>query len=550
MSLYVNVGGVQQRGLAGVSIARVQVSQSVSNRNTAEVVLLVTGGATTYSEGQQVDIGNGGTRYFVGTIAVHSSRWINPRAATPVVEHTLSCVSLDQIASRRIVTITQIYENKSAGYIFTDLSTQFLGGENMDTSGVQAGPTFSSFTVEAGTTVYAAFDSIAERAGMLWDILGQIALPALRLYARGSLVSGWSIGVTSPIIIGGSGETGITVTTDRQGLANEVWVQVPEGPGDVTHQDFLGDGSDREFSVQHPIDSQPTITVDGIEKSVSLEGYIAAAWYYTPGSPTVRQDPTQPVLTSSNLLRVEYTPRVQVLLSQPNGAARDAANIAARSTLEATSGRYQAVIQAGDGATVTSATAAASAYLAAHKTAAQKLTIASFSSQAETLSIGETISVNLPALGVNANFLVEAVTRSYEGKFASDGSDAIKHTHSLSTGAVIGDWVTTFASAWSVGGGGTSAAGAVTSGGSSLTVQDLGTLTGAVASITPLVSGATGDMLMVAWRFGATVYSLTWGAAWTGVDRADYRAKANSKHAYLFIYALDTWNLIAWRTDY
>lgn len=239
-----------------------------------------------------------------------------------------------------------------------------------------------------------------------------------------------------------------------------------------------------------------------------------------------------------------------MLLSQPNGAARDAANIAARSTLEATSGRYQAVIQAGDGATVTSATAAASAYLAAHKTAAQKLTIASFSSQAETLSIGETISVNLPALGVNANFLVEAVTRSYEGKFASDGSDAIKHTHSLSTGAVIGDWVTTFASAWSVGGGGTSAAGAVTSGGSSLTVQDLGTLTGAVASITPLVSGATGDMLMVAWRFGATVYSLTWGAAWTGVDRADYRAKANSKHAYLFIYALDTWNLIAWRTDY
>lgn len=551
MSVYVNVNGVQQRGLDGVNIARFQVSQSLSNRNTAELVILVTDGATSYAEGQQVDLGNGAARYFVGTIAVLASRWLNPRQPVAVVEHTLSCVSFDQIASRRIVTIPQSYTDRSAGYIVRDIATQFLGGENVGVGGVEDGPTFATFTIESGASVYEVFDSIAEQSGMYWDILGVLASPELRLYARGSLVSGWSIGVTSPIVIGGpGGEAGISVVTDRQGLANEVWVEVSEGPGDRTVQDFLGNGSEREFSVDNPIDSHPVIRVDGFEKTVAVENYIAADWYWNPGSPTVKQHPSQPILTGANLLSVEYVPRIRVLLSHPSGLASDGANIAARAALEVTSGRYQAVIAAGDGATIANATTAAQAYLAAHKIPAKKLTIRSFDAQAESLGIGMTVPVNLPVLGVNSTFLVESVTRSWEGRMVSDGSDAVLHAHTLSTGAVIGDWTTLFASAWSVGGAASVTGGAAVSNGSRVVVQDLGVLD-ADATVTPSPnSPATGDLLFVTWEFGTTAYALTWGAGFVGTSKAEYRPRTPSKHVFPFIFINDNWVLLPWRTDY
>lgn len=558
MSLYVEINGVQQRGLAGVGITSVRVQQSLQNRNTAEVGLIVTNNATTYSEGQQIDIGNGSTRYFVGTIANLRKTWVNPwmvqqHSAQPEVVYALQCVSFDQIASRRFVVQTSgpvlplVYTDTSAGAIMRDVATQFLGGENIGLTGVLDGPTFTSFSVEPGAKVYDVFDAIADNAGMYWDILGALNAPELRLYARGSLPSAWSIGVTSPIVSDGGGETGFTVEVDRADLANEVYTAISEGPGNPTTQDFLGDGSSRDFSVDKPIDSQPTIKVDGVSKAVSIKNYITADWYWTPGSPTVEQDVSQPILTAANTLSVEYTPRENIVVL----GAKDDANIAARALLESTSGRYQAVISAADGATIATAATAAAAYLAAHKIPALQLAMRSFASQAEAVGIGQTIAVSLPPLGVNATFLVESVQRSYEGKIAATGEDAILHRFTLSTGNVIGDWVTKFASAWSVGGsGGASAAGAVVqSGGGRATVQDLGTLTADTTANPSPSSPVAGDLLLVTWSLGTTIYTLTWGTGFAGTARADYRPRTPSTHAYFFIYALDQWNLISWRTD-
>lgn len=548
MSVYVEINGVQQRGLSGVAITAVRVSQSLANRNTADLTLVVEGGATNYLEGQQVDIGNGAARFFSGTIATVSARWLNPKTTPPAfIEYTLGCVSYDQIASRRIVTLPQVYTGQTAGAIVRDIATQFLGGENITVTHVEDGPTFESFSVEAGANVYEVLDSVAERAAMYWDILGSISVKDLRLYSRGSLASGWSLDDSSPIVYGGpGGESGIRVETVREGMANEVYVELADGPGPPTSQDFLGDGSTRDFSVDKPIDSQPVIKVNGVPKAVALKDYITADWYWTSGSATVEQDLSQPILSGSDLLSVEYVPRERIVVL----GAQDSAAIAGRAALEATSGRYQIVITAADGSTITTASQAAAAYLAAHKAAAKRLTVRSFADQAEALGIGQTLPVTLDALSVSGTFLVESVVRSWEGRFASDGLDAILHTFTLSSGAVLGDWITAFAGAWSVGGGGSAQGGGVISGGSGSrsSVQSLGVLTADV-TITPDPAGpAAGDMLLVLFEFGTAIYTVSWDAAFVGLAEAVIAARQNTKHAFLFVFDGTNWSLITWRT--
>lgn len=541
------------RGTDGIGIISVRVTQSVSNRNTAEVALIVTGDAPVFAEGQPVEIGNGSTQYFVGTIEVPVREWLNPIAVVhygaPVeTRWTLTCVSYDQIANRRMVEITQVYANQTAGHIVRDLATQFLGGENLGISGVEDGPTFESVTVEAGTFVYAAFDSIAERAGMFWDILGIVFFPELRLYSRSSLASGVTLDRNSPLIVHGDGTDGITVEIDRRQVANEVWVELQNGPGSPTAQDFLGDGSSREFQVDKPMDSQPVIQVNGVTKAVALEDYIAADWYYRPGANTVRQDDTQSVLGASDLLHVEYTPRERIVLL----GAKDDANIAARSTTEGGSGRYQYLIQAADGATITDVPIAAQAVLASLKDAAKRATIRSFDPIAESLGIGQTAIVDLPEVGLDSRTLfIESVERRFFGKTLDSGEDVIRHQLTMSSGGVLGDWATLLSSAWTAGGSsGASAAGVISAGsGARATVQDLGELT-ADTTVTPSPSSpAAGDLLLVAWTLGTTVYSLTWGTGFAGTAQAAHRPRTPSKHLYLFLYAQDTWNLLSWRTD-
>ena len=85
--------------------------------------------------------------------------------------------------------------------------------------------------------------------------------------------------------------------------------------------------------------------------------------------------------------------------------------------------------------------------------------------------------------------------------------------------------------------------------GAGATVQDLGELT-ADTTVTPSPSSpSSGDLLVVAWTLGTTVYSLTWGTGFAGTAQAAYRPRTPSKHFYLFLFAQGQWNLIAWRTD-
>lgn len=541
------------RGHAGVGIISVRVSQSVANRNTAEVSLLVTGDTPVFVEGQPVEIGNGAVQYFVGTIETPRRQWLNPSAvvqsgAAVETTWTLPCVSYDQIANRRLVEITQVYANQTAGYIVRNLATQFLGGENMGLGGVEDGPTFESVTVEAGTTVYAAFDSIAERAGMFWDILGVVYFPQLRLYSRSSLSSEITLDRNSPLIIQGEGDGGIAVEIDRRQVANEIWAELQNGPGPATAQDFGGDGSSREFQLDKPMDGQPRIFVNGVEKAVAPEDYIAADWYYRPGSNTVRQDDTQTVLGVSDLLHVEYTPRERIVVL----GAKDDANIAVRAGTEGGSGRYQFLIQAADGATITDVPIAAQAVLAALKNAAKRAYLRFIHPLAEGLGIGQTAIVDLPEVGLDSQTLfIEAVERRFFGKTLDTGEDVIMHQFTMSSGGVLGDWATLLSSAWSVGASGSATAAGVISGGSGAgaTVQDLGELT-ADTTVTPSPSSpSSGDLLVVAWTLGTTVYSLTWGTGFAGTAQAAYRPRTPSKHFYLFLFAQGQWNLIAWRTD-
>jgi len=389
----------------------------MSSRNTASIQLRSVDGQYIPKPGDTVSVEDDApTVWFSGTVDSVDSTWHNP---STFIDHSIVAVGYDQIAARRVCWEARHWENTKAGDIFRAMVTAFLGGENVDVGEVIDGPSIAVFDAQAGATVYSVFDSLAEAAGLHWDMVGTVGNPVARLYQRATYPA--STQLTASMVMAPSGE--IRMSSDRRDLANRIWVRTRAGAGQQVSEEFVGDGSARDFVVSRTIAGWPLVTVNGEGKTVQLrDGGESGQWYFTPGSAIITQDPAETVLGSGDQMIVDYAPQVEAI----EMLAEDAADIAARDTQEATSGKYEVLIDAVDAASAQAGLAKANAELARRKPAIagdplnRRLTIrtraANDYAAGKTLSLPEELRTPLGLS--NGTWLIEECERSSQATTA------------------------------------------------------------------------------------------------------------------------------------
>lgn len=438
MAITCSVGGSARAvwiGGGGITIRT-----SITARNTASVDLISEDGSYTPAPGDPVQISDGTGSLLVGTVDKMATTWHHP---ADLLTHSLSVVGYDQIAWRRVCWASRHYAGETAGVIFADLVTQFLGGENVDVETV-AGPTLATFDVLAGDFVHAKFDALAEATGLHWDIVGVPGNPLARLYALGTYTAS-----TALVADGLLRATGPVVEKSREGLANRVWVKVRTGPGDPVSESFVGDGVSRQFTMADGVVEWPQVTVNGSGEIVKvLDAGESGQWYWSPGSAIITQDTGEPLLDSGDDIIVDYTPAADAVLM----LAEDTADIAARDAQEGLSGKYETIIDAADGQVISGAQALAESYLTEHTpvTAGGPMVVrVRISVHGENdYAAGKTLTlppeIRTPLGMPDTTYLIEdceKVCRKIAG-------GSWRTTITASTGAVIGDWRRRLAAAW------------------------------------------------------------------------------------------------------
>lgn len=94
---------------------------------------------------------------------------------------------------------------------------------------------------------------------------------------------------------------------NRSKLVNHVYLLCTCVLTATDPETYAGDGTRKDFTVTKPIGVTPTITVNGVGKTVGIaNGGVAFDWYWSRGSNTVTQDVGGATLTSGNSLVVSY----------------------------------------------------------------------------------------------------------------------------------------------------------------------------------------------------------------------------------------------------
>lgn len=417
---YVEVDGTSR------PVQSVSVEWSIKQRGTAMVVLVDSQSTFTVSEGQRVEIGDASKVFFGGTIDERTTVW-HPNTACRF--YRLRCISYEQIASRRR-TGERSYERQLAGDIIRDLVTNCLDGEGIDVTDVQDGPEVGPIKFDFAT-VEEAFDQVAALAGYYWDIIYN---QHLRFFDRTIYSAPWSITATSAEV---RNLGMLSSVQDRQKVANRVYVRLGQYLAPTETESYPGDGTSTQFNVLNPIGATPVVRVNGADQIVGIQGVDTGHdWYWNVGSQTLYQDELGVVLTAADTIEITYTP----MLSKTILGAADLTAISDRATLEGLSGIYDAVIEASTATTQADAESMAEAYLAANKDATSALT---FDTLENDLEVGQVISVNLPALGLNDDFLIETLT------YTDSVGKLPNFQATCSSGAILPTWQQVF-------GGGTS----------------------------------------------------------------------------------------------
>lgn len=406
-----------------------QVSKSVTSRSSAQLEAQSTDGSWTPAVGQPVKVQYESSTKFVGVIDVVETHW---DGHTTLLRHSLSCLSYDAIASRRVVETPIRYDRGGAGAMFSALVTSYLGGENIAIT-VDTGPTIGPIDIAPGATVEEALDRLAELSGMYWDIVGEPGLPQFRAFARGSYTAPVSITTSSDGVL-----TRVNAKRTRQGYANRVYNEIADGSGLETAHDQFGDGATRSFEIPTRAAQVISVTVDGASRTLAIiESGTTANFYWQPGSTTITQDATGTILTATQLLSVAFTPIQDLVVL----GAENTSEITARQLVEGGSGRHEVVIRSSD-VTVSAPVEASAAYLDAHDEmpTAAHLGILALGSYAG-IDIGQLIAINLPAAGLSGSFLIETMEMASSRRLDDALAHTMEYTITCSQGqSATSDW--------------------------------------------------------------------------------------------------------------
>ena len=231
------------------------------------------------------------------------------------LEHDLTLMDNCYRADKRVVF--KRYDNTAAGSIVNDLLITYLADEGVITtsSSVASGATIVQAIWNGNKTVSEALTWLAERSGYWWNI---DAFGVLWFQPYGGIAAPYALdGTTLDSVQSLSVESGNDLMVTRQYVKGSVAQTA------TLTETFKGDGTSRSFTLSYPLNTLTTVTLNALDITslVLNKGDNGGFFYCLVGDPVVAQDPSRPVLTSSDTLVVTYIGQWPVLAAQTNAAA-------------------------------------------------------------------------------------------------------------------------------------------------------------------------------------------------------------------------------------
>jgi hypothetical protein len=321
--LIVEVAGLEVQ----IFYTSLQISETANGRNTAAFLLQSISGGDIYYDpqvGQSVRIRWDSTVIFAGTV---DSIDVDNPSGTELVEWNVQCVDYNQLADRRIVA--SAYDNATFQEIVTDLLTNFLALEGVQAGTIPTGPTLTR-VVFAYQSVADCFNDLANLTGYTWNIDYFKLLQFCPLD-------------TFPASLNVAQQNGFyrnpKLHRSRDQYKNSVILSGGQDTSQSRTEDFVGDGTNRNFTVSLPIAKEPTLTVNGSPRTVGIKGVDTGFdFYWSQSDPIIEQDGGDPALASTDTFEVTYQGYFPIVMQLEDGA-----QIAERAAIEGGTGRYESV---------------------------------------------------------------------------------------------------------------------------------------------------------------------------------------------------------------
>jgi hypothetical protein len=237
---------------------------------------------------------------------------------------------------------------------------------------------------------------------------------------------------------GGSsaGATGVKASTSADLYRNRQTIINVTGLKTINNEEKIADGTATSWSLAYPLHSAPTITVQGVTKTVGVLGVDSAKdFYYQVGSTSVSQDTSATILQAGYILSFSYVGEYPTSVTVDNTAEQ-----AIRKSIEGGTGIVESVFD-GQGITADDAQTYAQGLLAQYGNN-DTIEILAVTSR-PGLKVGMLVSMFIPEHNIN-NVQLLIVKVSTGAYVQVDGTVKYEFMIDATNGANLNNWSTVF----------------------------------------------------------------------------------------------------------
>ena len=339
----------------------------------------------------------------------------------------LACVDYTQIADRHLAAYVykpdEDHPTIYAGDVIKDIVTRFFvyGGvsEGIDTSPVEDGPAIEKLVFNY-IPASQAFDDIAELAGYIWYIDYE---KRLHFTPKDRNTAPFGLTETS------QNWRNLKITESRELYRNRQIVRAGTALTDERSDTVIASEADQKlFELSYPVGTASAVTVGGVAKTLGVNGLHEGRDYYWSYNSNVLTAEVAPGAGAE--VTLTYQGLFPILVDE-----RLDAEILARRALEGGTGVYEAITDDPAINVQTVAVQKALAYLRKHGTIPQ---VIRFETDVPGLHPGQLLPVDIPAAGLDDNYLIESVSmRDMQGAVN-------RYTVTAVSGDALGGWLEWF----------------------------------------------------------------------------------------------------------
>ena len=278
------------------------IDDRIEERSVANFTVVDTAGSANYVRGQPVSIYDDdratatGTPVFGGFIDIPEETSITVSGA---LFHQISCVDNHYLADKRIAA--KIWNDKTSASMVTELYTDYLAGEGITIGEIQTGDTLTR-VVANYVPVTDVINAIAEANSFIWYINSD-----KQLYFIDRTTNVASFDLTASNIV----ETPLPrYAKGNQQYRNVQWVRGGTNTVSKT-ENFIGDGSQKSFTVGFPFNKVPIVTEDSISQSIGIKGIDSGKDYYWSKNDPVAVAETAP--SNNAAVQINYEGRYKTI---------------------------------------------------------------------------------------------------------------------------------------------------------------------------------------------------------------------------------------------